>query len=57
MTGNATDILENEILLLRPEVLKDHTTNRIMFWATDMYIVKYGEAYSYNNDILVEQTN
>lgn len=37
----APDILENDILRRWPEVmralLKDHTTNRNIFWATDMY--------------------
>jgi hypothetical protein len=50
MTENTTDILENDILRRWPEVLrallKDHTTNRNIFWATDMYERDYGETYS-----------
>lgn len=55
----ATDILENDILYRWPEVLrallKDHTTNRNIFWATDMYEKKYGESYSFHHPITVEQ--
>ena len=53
------DILENDILRRWPEVLrallKDHTTNRNIFWATDMYEKEYGESYSFRHQITVEQ--
>ena len=59
MTELATDILENDILKRWPEVLrallKDHTTNRNIFWATDMYEKDYGKSYSFKHQITVEQ--
>ena len=61
MPQTTPDILENDILRRWPEVLrallKDHTTNRNIFWATDMYVVKYGEALSFNDEIHLEQIN
>lgn len=55
----ASDILENDILRRWPEVLrallKDHTTNRNIFWATDMYEKEYGESYSFKHQITIEQ--
>ena len=55
----ASDILEDDILYGWPDVLqtllKDHTTKRNIIWATDMYAKDYGEAYSFFNEIAVEQ--
>lgn len=55
----ASDILEDDILYGWPDVLqtllKDHTTKRNIIWATDMYVKDYGEAYSFFNEIAVEQ--
>lgn len=54
-----TDILENEILKRWPDVmftlLKDHTTQRNIIWATDIYVKQYGETYAFDNEIKVEQ--
>lgn len=54
-----SDILENDILCRWPEVLrallKDHTTNRNIFWATDMYEKEFGELYSFRHQITIEQ--
>ena len=54
-----TDILENDILKQCPKVLrallKDRTTNRNIFWATDMYEKLYGKSYSFHHQITVEQ--
>lgn len=59
MPSLTTDILENDILRRWPEVLQtlliDHTTHRNIIWATDMYVAKFGETYSFSNEILVEQ--
>ncbi len=59
MTENTTDIFENDIIHRWPEVLrallKDRTTNRNIFWATDMYEKNYGESYSFHHQITVEQ--
>ena len=59
MPQNTPDKLENDILRRWPEVLrallKDHTTNRNIFWATDMYEKEYGESYSFSHQITVEQ--
>lgn len=59
MTEPATDILENDILKRWPEVLEtllvDHTTHKNIIWATDMYVNRYGESYSFSNEIKVEQ--
>ncbi len=51
------DILENEIIEKYPDVLdillRDHTTQKKIFWATDNY--RYlGELYSLNSEILPE---
>ena len=55
----ASDILEDDILYGWPDVLqtllKDHTTKHNIIWATDMYVKDYGEAYSFFNEITVEQ--
>jgi len=53
----SVDILENEIVKDYPDVLKillrDHTTQKNIFWATDNY--EYlGEPYSFNSQILPE---
>lgn len=49
------DILENEILEQYPDVLnillRDHTTQQNIFWATDNYDY-LGEAYRFNSHIL-----
>lgn len=49
------DILENDLLEKYPGVLdillKDHTTNRNIFWATDNY-QEIGEDYQFNSPIL-----
>jgi len=59
MTDNVTDIKENDILRRWPEVLQtllvDHTTHRNIIWATDMYVAKFGESYSFSNEIKLEQ--
>jgi hypothetical protein len=57
MPENDIDILENDILEKYPNVLetllRDHTTQKNIFWATDNY-VDLGSAYSFNNEILPE---
>ena len=54
-----TDIKENDILRRWLEVLQtlliDHTTHRNIIWATDMYVSKFGEDYSFSNEIKIEQ--
>lgn len=59
MPNFTTDILENNILQRWPEVLQtllvDHSTHHNVIWATDMYVAKYGDAYSFSNEIKVEQ--
>ena len=49
------DILENEIVEQYPDVLeillRDHTTQKNIFWATDNY-EHFGEAYSFDSQIL-----
>lgn len=51
------DILEDEIKRLSPELLdillKDHTTQRNIFWATDNYAYR-GPAYQFADQITVE---
>lgn len=51
------DILENEILSISPELLsillKDHTTQRNIFWATDNYADR-GSGYHFSDQITVE---
>lgn len=51
------DILENEIVEQYPDVLqillRDHTTQKNIFWATDNY-EHLGVAYSFNSQILPE---
>ncbi|MBQ1653832.1 MAG: hypothetical protein II060_08595, partial [Bacteroidales bacterium] len=55
----ATDILEDEILRRWPVALEklliDHTTHKNIIWATDMYVEKYGESYSFDKEIKIEQ--
>ena len=55
----ATDILEDEILRRWPMALEklliDHTTHKNIIWATDMYVEKYGESYSFDKEIKIEQ--
>lgn len=52
---NNIDILENELIEKYPGVLetllRDHTTQRNIFWATDNY-QHLGEAYQYNAEIM-----
>lgn len=52
------DINETEIFSLYPEVLttllKDHTTGRNIFWATDSY-AHMGEGYQYGDAITIER--
>lgn len=51
------DILENDILALSPELLsallKDHTTQGNIFWATDDYTDR-GDGYQFADPITVE---
>lgn len=51
------DILENDIREQYPEVLeillRDHTTQKNIFWATDNYL-HLGEGYQYSSSILPE---
>lgn len=55
--NNVIDILENKILENYPEVLdillRDHTTQKNIIWATDNY-ENYGEDYSAKNQIMYE---
>ena len=55
--NNAADILENDILRERPEVLtallRDHTTGCNIFWATDDYASR-GAGYGYHDEITPE---
>jgi hypothetical protein len=55
--SNEVDILENEIREQYPEVLeillRDHTTQKNIFWATDDYL-EFGNGYEYNSPILPE---
>ena len=55
--SNEVDILENEIREHYPDVLeillRDHTTQKNIFWATDNY-TEFGSGYEYNSPILPE---
>lgn len=55
---NNADILENEILEKYPGVLealiRDHTTQRNIFWATDNY-EQLGTGYKFNSEIQVDK--
>jgi hypothetical protein len=55
--SNEVDILENEIRNKYPEVLeillRDHTTQKNIFWATDNYR-EFGSGYEYDSPILPE---
>lgn len=57
MTDNAVDIQENDILAISPELLatllKDHTTQANIFWATDDYAER-GNGYQFSDQIKVE---
>ena len=57
MTVNTVDILENDILALSSELLsallKDHTTQGNIFWATDNYADR-GAGYQFSDPITVE---
>ncbi len=57
MIDNKVDISENDILATSPEVLatllKDHTTQGNIFWATDNYAER-GEGYQYSDPITIE---
>ena len=54
---NKVDILENDILQRYPDVLaellRDHTTGRNIFWATNDYEER-GEGYAYDSEITIE---
>ncbi len=54
---NKVDILENDIRDQYPEILetflRDHTTQKNIFWATDNY-QDLGEGYEYASPILPE---
>lgn len=51
------DILENELIEKYPEVLgtllRDRTTEKNIFWATDNY-EHFGDSYKFNSEILAE---
>jgi hypothetical protein len=51
------DILENELIEKYPEVLgtllRDRTTKKNIFWATDNY-EHFGDSYKFNSEILAE---
>ena len=55
--SNEVDILENDIREQYPDVLeillRDHTTQKNIFWATDNY-QDFGNGYEYNSPILPE---
>lgn len=55
--SNEVDILENEIRNKYPEVLeillRDHTTQKNIFWATDNYR-EFGSGYEYDSPIQPE---
>jgi hypothetical protein len=55
--SNEVDILENEIRNKYPEVLeillRDHTTQKNIFWATDNYR-EFGSGYEHDSPILPE---
>ena len=55
--SNEVDILENDMRDKYPEVLeillRDHTTQKNIFWATDNYR-NLGEGYEYSSPILPE---
>lgn len=55
--SNEVDILENDIREQYPDVLeillRDHTTQKNIFWATDNY-QDFGNGYDYNSPILPE---
>ena len=57
MTDSSVDILENDILALAPDLLasllKDHTTQGNIFWATDNY-ARNGLGYRFSDQITVE---
>ena len=53
---NKVDILENDILQkhseLLAELLRDHTTGRNIFWATNDYEER-GESYAFHSEITI----
>lgn len=57
MDNNPVDILERDIPAISPDLLsallKDHTTKRNIFWATDNY-ADLGAGYQYSDRITVE---
>lgn len=57
MTENTVDILENDILALGSDILasllKDHTTQGNIFWATDIYADR-GDGYQFSDPITIE---
>jgi len=57
MNEQKVDILEDDILKISPdllsELLKDRSTGKNIFWATDNY-EQLGEGYQYKDEILIE---
>ena len=57
-TKNCLDVLENDILAISEKLmsllLKDHTTQENIFWATDDYAA-LGKGYSFYDPIRIEQ--
>lgn len=55
--SDEVDIRENNIFKLYPGILemllKDHTTQKNIFWATDSY-ASLGKGYQYNDSIAIE---
>ncbi len=55
--ANDVDISENDLLRSHPEVLKkllrDHTTHKNIFWATESY-AHLGEGFGFDDEITVE---
>lgn len=55
---NRADVNENEILQNDPVILqtllKDHTTQNNIFWATDSYM-ELGEGYQFHDSIVIER--
>lgn len=57
MAENTTDISRNDILAISPDILpvllKDHTTGRNIFWASDNYAER-GDGYQFSDPISIE---
>lgn len=58
MAYTEADIKENELLAMSPEILdillKDHTTQCNIFWATDSYS-HLGKGFAYSDQITAEK--